>query len=115
MSVREDGRNGVDRLKTLIGTALVAVLGAGAVVIQSQERATREWRYYGADQAFTRYSPLDQVHRNNVTHLKIAWRRPAVNATLTDAFPDLKINPYLKSTPIVVDGAPSCRSRRQRR
>ena len=94
----------MDRLKTVIGTALVAVVGAGAVVIQSQERGAREWRYYGADHAFTRYSPLDQVNRNNVKQLKVAWRRPAVNATLADAFPDLKINPYLKSTPIVVDG-----------
>ena len=37
----------------------------------------------------------------NVT---IAWRRPAVNPTLTGAFPDLKVNPYLKSTPIIIDG-----------
>ena len=93
------------RLQGVLGVALVAVVAGGAVVVRSQQqRPTREWRYYGADHAFTRYSPLDQVTRDNVRNLKIAWRRPAVNSTLTDAFPELRVNPYLKSTPIVVDG-----------
>jgi quinoprotein glucose dehydrogenase len=91
--------------KSVIGVGLLAgLIGAGAVVVRSQDRAAREWRYYGADHAFTRYSPLDQINRDNVKNVTIAWRRPAVNATLTDAFPDLKVNPYLKSTPIIIDG-----------
>ena len=90
------------RLTSVLGIALM--VAAGAAVVQSQSKAMREWRYYGADHAFTRYSPLDQVTRDNVKNLKIAWRRPAVNSTLTDAFPELRVNPYLKSTPIVVDG-----------
>jgi len=94
----------VDHLKRAFGVALAVSVAAGAVVMHSQAPATREWRYYGADHAFTRYSPLDQVTRVNVKNLKIAWRRPAVNTTLTDAFPDLKVSPYLKSTPIVIDG-----------
>jgi glucose dehydrogenase len=98
-------RRSVIRLKSVLGVALIVVVGAGAVVVRSQQpRAMREWRYYGADHAFTRYSPLDQVTRDNVKNLKVAWRRPAVNSTLTDAFPELRVNPYLKSTPIVVDG-----------
>ena len=92
-------------LKNLIGVAVIAgLLGAGAAVVRSQAQTTREWRYYGGDHAFTRYAPLDQITRDNVKNLKIAWRRPAVNPLLTDAFPDLKVNPYLKSTPIIVDG-----------
>jgi quinoprotein glucose dehydrogenase len=94
----------VDGVKSAFGVALTVSLGAGAVVMHSQSPATREWRYYGADHAFTRYSPLDQVTRANVKNLKIVWRRPAVNTTLTDAFPDLKVSTYLKSTPIVIDG-----------
>ena len=30
-----------------------------------------EWRYYGGDKAFTRYSPLDQIDRNTVKNLRI--------------------------------------------
>ena len=91
--------------KSVIGVGLLAgLVGAGAVVVRSQERAGKEWRYYGADHAFTRYSPLDQITRDNVKNVKIVWRRPAVNSALTDAYPDLKVNAYLKSTPIVLDG-----------
>ena len=34
----------------------------------------REWRYYGGDSATTKYSPLDQINRDSVNKLKIAWR-----------------------------------------
>ena len=76
----------------------------GVVDLASQERTGREWRYYGGDHAFTRYAPFDQITRDNVKNVTIAWTRPAVNPALTNAFPDLKVNAYLKSTPIVVDG-----------
>ncbi len=62
------------------------------------------WRYFGADAAFTRYSPLDQIDHGNVGELEIAWRRPADDAELRAAFPDLTANAYLRSTPILVDG-----------
>src|SRR5688572_25706069 len=46
-----------------------------------------EWRYFGGDKAFTRYSPLAQITRDNVRGLRIAWRRPAVNSRMLAAFP----------------------------
>jgi quinoprotein glucose dehydrogenase len=92
----------VIRVKLVIGASL---LGLVAVVgLHSQSRAPREWSYYGGDHGFTRYAPLDQITRDNVKQLKIAWRRPAVDTALTGAFPDLRVNPYLKATPIVIDG-----------
>jgi len=33
-----------------------------------------EWRYLNSDPLSTRYSPLDQINRNNFKDLKIAWR-----------------------------------------
>ena len=41
-----------------------------------------EWRFYGGNQASTKYSPLDQINRENVNKLKVAW---------TWDSPDLKI------------------------
>jgi quinoprotein glucose dehydrogenase len=32
-----------------------------------------EWRAYGAVEGSTRYSPLDQINRDNVKNLKVAW------------------------------------------
>jgi quinoprotein glucose dehydrogenase len=33
-----------------------------------------EWRYLNGDTESTRYSPLDQITKDNFVHLKIAWR-----------------------------------------
>ena len=33
-----------------------------------------EWRSYGGDAGSTKYSPLDQINRDNVKNLRIAWR-----------------------------------------
>jgi quinoprotein glucose dehydrogenase len=84
-----------------LSVIIVAVLGALAVRAQ---KPIAEWRYYGGDKAFTRYSPLAQITRDNVKSLKVAWRRPAVDSSLTQAFPDLRVSAYLKATPIVIDG-----------
>jgi quinoprotein glucose dehydrogenase len=32
-----------------------------------------DWPYYGADQSGTRYSALDQINRDNVAELEVAW------------------------------------------
>lgn len=64
----------------------------------------QEWRYYGGDRAFTRYSRLAGIHRENVSDLRIAWRRPGVDPSLVSAFPDVPLRGNLRATPIVVDG-----------
>ena len=88
--------------------AAVSSLGAAAAmsaVLASQTPGPRaEWRYFGGDKGFTRYSPLDQINRDNVGRLRIAWRRPAVNSKVMASFPELRPNPYLRSTPIVIGG-----------
>ena len=33
-----------------------------------------EWRAYGSDKASTKYVPLDQINKDNVKDLRIAWR-----------------------------------------
>ena len=80
---------------------------AGSLVARAQGTAAQpvgEWHYYGGDKGFTRYSPLDQIGRDNVGNLKVLWRRPKVNARLREAFPDLVVDDNLKSTPIMVGG-----------
>jgi len=38
-----------------------------------QNRGAREWPVYGGNWEGTRYSPLKQINRSNVTRLKVAW------------------------------------------
>src|SRR5262245_31891035 len=86
-------------------TATLAVFVALAVGSNGLDSQTRgEWRYFGGDKAFTRYSPLDQINRDNVKNLRVVWRRPAVDEKLTQAFPDLRVSAYLRATPIMIDG-----------
>ena len=47
------------RVQTIGAVLVCAVIGFA----HAQERVpTREWRYFGGDKAFTRYSPLNQIH-----------------------------------------------------
>src|SRR3954469_11950397 len=41
---------------------------------QARRAAPAEWKTYGADLASTRYSPLDQINKDNFSKLTIAWR-----------------------------------------
>jgi glucose dehydrogenase len=101
-----------------IGTAAVAGLvtislsaqqkatgGSGSSTVGTQQKAgTGGWHTYGGDKAFTRYSPLDQINRDNVKNLQFVWHRTAVDQQLMDKFPDLSAPNYFRGTPIMVDG-----------
>jgi quinoprotein glucose dehydrogenase len=95
----------VRRLERIRPRLCLGLVVATAVVVRSQDRApANEWRYFGGNKAFTRYSPLGQINQANVKNLRIAWRRPAVSDQLMQAFPELRPNNYLRSTPIAIDG-----------
>jgi quinoprotein glucose dehydrogenase len=59
----------------LLGMALLSPRGGLAALQRTQARGTNvEWKTYGADLASTRYSPLDQINKDNFSKLTIAWR-----------------------------------------
>jgi quinoprotein glucose dehydrogenase len=82
----------------------LSLVAVGALAVHTQVKPAGEWRYYGGDKGYTRYAALDQINRDNVGRLKIVWRRPAVDPELTRVFPDLTPSPYLRSTPVIMDG-----------
>jgi quinoprotein glucose dehydrogenase len=71
-------------------------------VVQSDPSRV-EWRYYSGDNGSRKYSPLDQINTSNVASLKIAWRRPQVDASLLQGQQVRLLNNF-RSTPIMVDG-----------
>jgi len=78
---------------------LIAVfVGSLTVAIAAQSKSRPgEWTTYGGDLASTRYSPLDQINRDNFNKLEVAWRFK------TDALgPRPEFN--FQSTPLMVDG-----------
>jgi glucose dehydrogenase len=87
-----------------LGCAVIVTLATGGRPGIAQQAAAGEWRTYGGDKGFTRYSPLDQITRENVANLRPVWRRPAIDSQLIDKFPDLVGSNYFRGTPIMVDG-----------
>ncbi len=81
---------------------LVAV-HAGSLHAQ-QSTAHGEWSSYGGDKANTKYSPLAQIDRDNVSKLRVLWRRPAVDPGIIEAFPDLDPSNTFQSTPLMLGG-----------
>jgi quinoprotein glucose dehydrogenase len=42
-------------------------------MLSQQGAKDGQWRAYGGDEASTRYSPLDQINRDNIKDLRVAW------------------------------------------
>lgn len=80
--------------------ALVATVGVRA----QRNGGSTEWRYFGGDKGFTRYSPINQITGGNVAKLQVVWRQPAVDPAWKKAAPDLRISGNFRSTPIFVNG-----------
>src|SRR5438270_927602 len=87
------------RVRLVVSVILaVASAGAGPAPVKG------EWRSYGADNASTKYSPLDQINSANVAKLRVTWRRPQVSHEFLAAHPKLRLSNNFRSTPIMVDG-----------
>jgi quinoprotein glucose dehydrogenase len=76
----------------------VIVFGLLNVGLRGQHSTkTGEWTTYGGDLASTRYSPIDQINKDNFNKLEVAWRFK------TDALgPRPEFN--FQGTPLMVDG-----------
>ncbi len=88
---------------------ITAIVVSGFILfssmVQAQSSAAADsWPYWGGTQAFNRYSPAEQIDAGNVQELEILWRRPAVDSSITDAYPGLRVSGNLRSTPILIDG-----------
>ncbi len=62
------------------------------------------WPYWGDSKAFDRYSPAQQISASNVDDLQILWRRPALDPSISRAYPEVRVSGNLRSTPIYIDG-----------
>ena len=85
--------------RLVAGICLVPAIGFGAAppAAAQQGAPAGEWRHYGADLAGTKYSPLDQIDRDNVDQLDIAWR------WRTDNFGP-RLDFYFQATPLMIGG-----------
>ena len=86
---------------------LSLLLVAIGLIIRIAEGQTIEegaWHYFGGDNKFNRYSPLDQINADSVDQLRIVWRKDATAAWLQDDYDGLGSTKNLRSTPLLIDG-----------
>ncbi|HEY3042810.1 MAG TPA: PQQ-binding-like beta-propeller repeat protein [Vicinamibacterales bacterium] len=84
-----------------VGLGIVLATAFGAA-----QQGTRggEWTRYGGDSGSTKYAPLDQINKGNVSQLRVAWRRPAVDASISSRVPDFSYSNNFRATPLMIDG-----------
>jgi quinoprotein glucose dehydrogenase len=67
-------------LKMLVRTLPWLLLILPVITAVAQQGAVNgEWRYYGGDAGHSKYSPLDQINRDNVQRLEVAWTWTSVD------------------------------------
>jgi len=77
---------------------------SGPKVAADAPRVVGEWPAYGADKAGTKYSPLEQINRDTIGNLRIAWRRSGMPEELQADFPNVGGPRNFQHTPLMVDG-----------
>jgi glucose dehydrogenase len=91
------------RLTTLIRSLLFITLLATPLSAQKKSGVIGEWRYYGGDNGHTKYSPLDQINKENVSGLKVAWTWDSPDKPIQEANRLLSSFSF-EGTPLMVGG-----------
>jgi quinoprotein glucose dehydrogenase len=68
-------------LRAISVTLFLAVAFVATTMLVSGQSGAKngEWPHWGADLGNTKYSPLDQINKDNVKNLRVAWRWKADN------------------------------------
>jgi len=94
--------------RVLLTAGLAALLLASAIGCSRQGSSSGftdvEWRAYAGDRGSTKYAPLDQINKDNVAQLQIAWRRPAVDSSFVQKKPDVYVPRDFRATPLMING-----------
>src|SRR5215510_4880457 len=75
-------------LFAVLGVIAIIDAGIGAQAPPRPGTVRGEWPTYGGDLASTKYSPLDQINSANFSSLKLAWRAPSPDGTLSMTLPN---------------------------
>ena len=88
----------------VLGTFIVVASIWGSPIRGQRGAKDQEWRSYNGDSGSTKYAPLDQINKDNVAKLRIAWRRPALDPSLKAKDPKLSFSNNFRATPLMVKG-----------
>jgi quinoprotein glucose dehydrogenase len=86
-----------------VGAALALVVVSGPSTPAQRDLPAGEWRAYAGTVQGLKYSPLDQITRENVSDLQIAWKWPSVEIDLQKSSPVLRVSRN-ENTPLMATG-----------
>jgi quinoprotein glucose dehydrogenase len=73
---------------SVVGLLTSAAIASGTGAVHAQTGAQEgEWRTYGADLGNSKYSPLEQITRDNFGTLRLVWRWKSADAFLSRTLP----------------------------
>ena len=75
------------RLATIVFAVSTAAIAAALISPVRGTEMSGEWRAYGANNGNLKYAPLDQITKDNVKNLRIAWRQSAMTFAQAAALP----------------------------
>ena len=84
--------------------AFVAIAFVGIALKAQQGPRGGQWPNHSGDKGSTKYSPLDQITKNNVKNLRVVWRRAAVADEFRKRRADLVVPNLFRSTPLMMNG-----------
>jgi quinoprotein glucose dehydrogenase len=85
-------------------STLLLIIAIAASPAAQQGARDGQWRWHSADLGSTKYAPLDQINKDNVSQLRIAWRRPAVDPSLVASEREFAFSHDFRATPLMIDG-----------
>jgi len=92
------GERSMPRTGSVWPLPLVLLLALGTAPAIGQHGTTNgQWRAYAGDPSSTKYSPLDQINKDNAKNLRVAWRFKTDNLGVR---PDYN----MQATPVMVNG-----------
>jgi quinoprotein glucose dehydrogenase len=89
-------------LAVALAMAAVAVTRAPGLHLERRGGIVAGWAHYGADAGGTRYSPSDQISRENVDRLEVAWTYRTGDVSDGSRYPRRS---SFETTPILFEGA----------
>jgi quinoprotein glucose dehydrogenase len=84
--------------------AVAAAIVTAFTAVAQQGAVNGEWREYSGDLGASKYAALDQIDKTNVARLRVAWRRPALDAAVTAQAPRMRAAGNFRGTPLMIDG-----------
>src|SRR6185503_20029130 len=84
--------------------AMLASAAAMAIPTRSATDTPGEWRSYAATNAGAKYAPLDQINKDTVKGLRIAWRQASMPQEVRRGRGTVAVPTNYQVTPLMVGG-----------